>query len=89
MHKRAVWEVSRRVLHGRWRHKSGTQPPVSPEEIKAWRERFGLSQTKAARLLPTEPRTWQRWEAGENEPPEYLLRALRDLEREIAEDWHG
>lgn len=62
---------------------------MKPDELRAWRERFGLSQAKAAELLPITLRQWQRWEAGENEPPAYLLRALRDLERELAEDWHG
>lgn len=62
---------------------------MKPAELKKWRERFGLSQQNAADLLPCQLRTWQRWEAGENEPPGFLLRALRDLERELAEDWHG
>lgn len=68
---------------------------MKPDELRAWRERFGLTQQQAADRLPAGPnpdaarRTWQRWEAGENEPPLMLLRALRDLERELAEDWHG
>ncbi len=62
---------------------------MKPDDIRAWRERFGLTQDRAAELLPCQRRTWQRWEAGENDPPDYLLRSLRDLERELAEDWHG
>lgn len=62
---------------------------MKPDDLRAWRERFDLSQAKVAELLPCQLRTWQRWEAGENDPPAYLLRALRDLERELAEDWYA
>ena len=53
-------------------------------DIRAWRESVGLSVPEAARLLPTTERTWRRWEAAEREPPPFLLRALRDLERDLA-----
>lgn len=60
---------------------------MKPEEVRAWRESFGLSQQAAADRLPTTLRTWQRWEAGEFEPPAFLYRALRDLERDLAREW--
>lgn len=36
----------------------------SPEQIRAARNRAGLSQTKAADLIHSKLRTWQDWEAG-------------------------
>jgi DNA-binding transcriptional regulator YiaG len=57
---------------------------VKAADLRAWRESVGLSVLEAARLLPTQERTWRRWEAAEREPPPFLLRALRDVERELA-----
>lgn len=36
-----------------------------PEEIRAWREGHGLTQTVAASLVHTTCRVWQQWEAGD------------------------
>ena len=58
---------------------------MSPEEIKAWRDEHGLSQSQLARLLPVNIDTLQNWEIGRREPPAYLPRALADVERELAE----
>ena len=37
----------------------------TPDEVRAAREEFGLSQTTAASLVHTTCRTWQQWEAGD------------------------
>jgi DNA (cytosine-5)-methyltransferase 1 len=37
----------------------------SPTEIRSARERAGLTQTEAARLIYCTMRGWQQWEAGE------------------------
>ena len=58
--------------------------PVRPADLVAWRESYGLSQAKAAKLLPVATRTWERWEYGQRSPPPFLFRALRDIERELA-----
>jgi DNA-binding transcriptional regulator YiaG len=60
---------------------------MTPDELKAWREARGLSQSGLARLLPAPLRTVQEWEAarGKGKPPKYLARALRDLHRELQE----
>lgn len=55
--------------------------------LKAWRESLNLSQQDVASRLPTTLRTYQRWESGETEAPEFLDRALRDLERDLAREW--
>lgn len=59
-------------------------PTPTPEEIRRWRDAVGLTQSAVAELLPTDLRTWQRWEAGDRRPPPFLARALRDVERELA-----
>lgn len=35
----------------------------APAEVRAARERAGLTQTEAARLVHTSLRSWQQWEA--------------------------
>jgi putative zinc finger/helix-turn-helix YgiT family protein len=54
----------------------------SADEIRALRDRFGLTQGELARLLHLGANTISRWESGRNvqtEAMEMLLRLLRDL----------
>jgi DNA-binding transcriptional regulator YiaG len=37
---------------------------MTPAEIKATRERLGLSHAQAARLVGVLPRSWKRWETA-------------------------
>lgn len=60
---------------------------MTPADLKAWRGRMGLTQPDLARRLGVTLRAYQYWEAGERSNPGLLLvRALRDLERELAEE---
>ena len=55
---------------------------LSADEIRAIRDRFGLTQGELARLLHLGANTISRWESGRNvqtEAMEMLLRLLRDL----------
>jgi putative zinc finger/helix-turn-helix YgiT family protein len=55
---------------------------LSADEIRAIRERYGLTQSELARLLHLGANTISRWESGRNvqtEAMEMLLRLLRDL----------
>lgn len=56
---------------------------MTPEEIKNFRARLGLSRADLARRLPVPYRTLEDWEAGRRTPPDYLPRALADVEREL------
>jgi putative zinc finger/helix-turn-helix YgiT family protein len=55
---------------------------LSADEIRAIRERFGLTQSQLAKLLHLGGNTISRWESGRNvqtEAMEMLLRLIRDL----------
>jgi len=55
---------------------------LSADEIRAIRERFGLTQSELAHLLHLGANTISRWESGRNvqtEAMEMLLRLIRDL----------
>lgn len=54
----------------------GTHPesPIQRERVKA-----GVSQEDAARALGCEPRTVQRYEAGEQSPTQKMLLIMKDL----------
>ena len=55
---------------------------LSANEIRAIRERFGLTQAEFARLLRLGANTLSRWESGRNvqtEAMDTLLRLIRDL----------
>lgn len=47
------------------------------EQIKSIRASTGLSQAKFAAAFGIYPRTLQKWEGGERNPPPYLINLLR------------
>lgn len=53
---------------------------MTPAEIRATRERLGLTQGAAARLCGVDGRTWRRYEAGGHGMHEPVARLLRLLE---------
>jgi putative zinc finger/helix-turn-helix YgiT family protein len=64
---------------GLYRKKHGL---LSADEIRAIRERFGLTQVDLARLLRLGANTVSRWESGRNVQTaamDMLLRLIRDL----------
>jgi len=56
---------------------------MTPDEIRAFRARLGLSQEALARALPCSVSAIHGWEHGTRTPGPLLARALADLEREI------
>jgi hypothetical protein len=67
------------------------RPPFvfMPDELMAWRKRFGLNRPQLAELLGmgtgrAAHNTIQRWEAGVHRIPPYLRLALKWLERQLA-----
>ena len=46
--------------------KKATYRNPAPEHIIITREKAGLSQEKAAKIIYSSLRTWQHWEAGES-----------------------
>ena len=59
---------------------------MTPEEIRAARERLGMSQGRIAQRLGVDRGTWHRWERGRQaiRYPRILGLALRALAREVA-----
>lgn len=52
------------------------------QDLKAWRERLGITQARAAELLDVSPRTYQGWEAGRDfDRYRILMHALNDIEK--------
>jgi len=49
----------------------------APTDLATWRKREGLSQARAATLAGVDLRSWQRWEYGEREVPQWLADVLR------------
>lgn len=63
---------------------------MKPQDIKDFRARHKLTQPALAKHLNVTVDTVKAWESTEgsarhNKPVGYLWRALRDLERELAE----
>ena len=64
-----------------------TELLLTPDEIKAIRHQFGLTQTEFERLLGAGPKTVVRWERGtviQNGATDALLRVLRDVPEALA-----
>jgi DNA-binding transcriptional regulator YiaG len=64
-------------------------PREKPSEwisiLRAFRKTHCLTQENLAALLPTtSKRNVQDWEQGIHKPPQYLKRAIRDLERQLS-----
>ena len=54
---------------------------ITPEEVKAIRQRLNLSQAVFARKLRTNVRTFQAWEQGQTKPSQQAALLLRMVER--------
>jgi DNA-binding transcriptional regulator YiaG len=57
---------------------------MTPDELKAWRERHRLTQAALARHLEVSLGTIRKYEQGERKIPAFMWRALRDLAAELA-----
>lgn len=51
------------------------------EELKKLRNDLGLSLAKAARQVEVTPRTWARWEAGDQRIPDGAVKLFRIVNR--------
>ena len=47
--------------------------------LRIWRQRKGLTQDSAARMLGVAATTWSHWETGRRIPTPRLLYLLRDM----------
>ena len=56
---------------------------MNADNLKAWRERLGLTQEALAAALGISKRTVQDWEYGRGNAPAYLELALCELERRL------
>ena len=52
-------------------------------DLKKKREELGLTQVELAHHLGVQPTTVSRWERGQEKIEKLVVRALRDLEREL------
>lgn len=55
-------------------------PRLREGEIRAVRERLGVSQTVFAYMLRVNPRTLQRWEQGQNTPNDQAVVLIKLVE---------
>lgn len=56
---------------------------ITPDALRAWRKRLGLSQAQAAAALPISAGALKNYEQGIRPIPPVLARAMRDLAREL------
>ena len=56
---------------------------MSPDEVKAIRERLGLGRAAFAARIPVNKRTVRRWENNEVAPSPLAVRTLRQMLEEL------
>jgi transcriptional regulator with XRE-family HTH domain len=54
---------------------------MAPEELKAWRENNGFSQSQLAKMLGLTHQSISRWECGRRHIPAFLHLALKSVEQ--------
>ena len=59
---------------------SKTEPEITPDEIRAIRQRLGLTQVQAGELIGGGPRAFTKYESGISNPSAALARLLRVLD---------
>jgi DNA-binding transcriptional regulator YiaG len=52
-----------------------------PEELKAWRVKYGYSQSQLAKVLTVSTVTISRWETGAREIPSFLHLTLKGIRK--------
>jgi transcriptional regulator with XRE-family HTH domain len=57
---------------------------MTPDEIRAWRQRLGLTQARAAESLGVSPRYVEMLEAGDRTPSQTLINFMRCMERQYS-----
>ncbi|MCR4338978.1 MAG: helix-turn-helix domain-containing protein [Gemmatimonadaceae bacterium] len=58
---------------------------MTPDALRAWMRERNYTAQALADDLGVGLRTVRRWLSGDSDPPAYLTRALRDLDRERQE----
>ena len=53
---------------------------MTPDEIKALRERLNISQEELAHRLPVSVKTVSRWENGHSKPSRIFVRLMKEME---------
>lgn len=53
-----------------------TPPDPAPDDLRAWRDREGLTQEQAGALAGVRRLAWARWEGGERSVPQWLRDTL-------------
>jgi len=56
-----------------------TQPKLTPDHLKLFRNHFKLTQDQAAQLLGVSRVTWNRYESGNHAIPRHLTLTLRSI----------
>ena len=70
----------RKARTGRERSgEAGNEINMNGPELKQLRKKLGLSLAQAARQVEVSPRTWARWEAGDQNIPEGAMKLFRIL----------
>ncbi len=57
--------------------------PMTGEDLKNWRKKWGITQIELARLLGTYQETISRWEREKRGIPSHLFLALEALEKRV------